>query len=34
MLADFNVFGDDFSVRMTVLGGNVVDRDALVAKRG
>ena len=34
MLADFNVFGDDFSVRMTVLGGNVVDRDALIAKRG
>ena len=34
MLADFNVFGDDFSVRTTVLGGKIVDRDTLVAKRG
>lgn len=34
MLADFNVFDDDFSIAMTVLGGKVVDRDALLALRG
>ena len=34
MLADFNIFDDDFSICTTVLGGNIVDRDALIAKRG
>lgn len=34
MLADFNLFEDDWSIAQTVLGGNPVDRAALVALRG
>ncbi len=34
MLADFNLFGPDFSVDTTVLAGKIVDRPALLALRG
>ena len=34
MLADFNLFSDDYSIVGTVLGGKPVDRAALTALRG
>ncbi len=34
MLADFNLFSDDYSIVGTVLGGKPVDRAALIALRG